>query len=300
MTPPEPLFIAAVILLPALGALSGLAFGPSAARRALAWCFLLPCACAPFLLPEGAALERFALAIMVGMGFFKMLDLSRERRPLSPLQRALFMAFPFDTLSVTRVRPRLQPGLVAAAIGWAALASGALWLHQTHLPAGGAARWVTRWGLGLVGFCSTVEAMNAVITQGALLVGFALPPLHRLPMLSRTVQEFWGERWNLSVQRLLQRNVFWPLARRRRVRAGVVATFVASALLHVWIMAVALDWAMAGLWAIFFLLQGVFLLVERRLRLASRPGPLPRVWTIVALVGSSPLFIEPALRVFPG
>jgi hypothetical protein len=47
------------------------------------------------------------------------------------------------------------------------------------------------------------------------------------------------------------------------------------------------------LWALFFLLQGVFILLERRLRVARWRPALAHVWTVALLVLSSPLFIEP-------
>jgi hypothetical protein len=114
------------------------------------------------------------------------------------------------------------------------------------------------------------------------------------------VQEFWGARWNLEVRRWLHLHAFRPFARRRRPLTGVLAAFAASTLLHVGIMLPTGGLAMAGLWAAFFLTQGVLVVVERRLGVATWPRGYAHAWTLFAFGVTSPMFVEPMLRVFPG
>ena len=96
-----------------------------------------------------------------------------------------------------------------------------------------AARLAVRWGVGLMTFYATVEVLASLLEQGYLVAGMQVPQLHRTPVFARTVQEFWGERWNLEVRRLLHRLAFMPLARKRRPAVGVLAAFGLSTLLHV-------------------------------------------------------------------
>jgi len=59
-------------------------------------------------------------------------------------------------------------------------------------------------------------------------------------------------------------------------------------------------WAMAGLWAVYFMAQAVIMIIERRLSVARWRAPLARCWTIVMMVLPAPLFLEPLMRVYPG
>jgi len=229
-----------------------------------------------------------------------LVDLTRDRRNLSVLQRVWFVLTPFDTRAVRRIRPTLRPRLVLALLAWIAIAGVALWIHETALPESGPERWLMRWASGLVGFYSLVEGMTAAVLQAYLLIGVQPPPLHLTPMLARTVQEFWGERWNLEIRRWLHLHAFMPLARRRKPMVGVLAAFFGSTLLHVSLMVPSRGWRMAALWALFFLVQGMIIVVERKLGVAKWRPPVARAWTLSLLVLTSPLFIEPILRVFPG
>jgi hypothetical protein len=49
--------------------------------------------------------------------------------------------------------------------------------------------------------------------------------------------------------------------------------------------------------AVFFGLQGVFILAEDRLHVHAWPVPLARAWTLAILLATSPLIIGPYLRI---
>jgi hypothetical protein len=71
-------------------------------------------------------------------------------------------------------------------------------------------------------------------------------------------------------------------------------------LLHYWFVAVALGSRWGLLMASFFALQGVLMVVESRLRQRRWPPIARRIWTICAVGGTSPLFVEPFLRILEG
>src|SRR5262249_23617594 len=124
------------------------------------------------------------------------------------------------------------------------------------------------------------------------------PVLHDDPILSRSVQEFWGERWNRIVSAWLAANCLWPLARRRRPLLGLAAAFAASALLHAYLTWAALALPSAMEMGVFFLIQAVIVLFERRVGVPRWPGAAARAWTVATLLLTSPLFVGPFLELF--
>jgi len=283
-----------------LSGAAGLVFGPSRLRRFIAAALSLTVPLLAWLAPRDPNVFRFFLAVYGSLTPMHMFDLLTDRRAHSPLQRAWFMLTPFDTRQVVRVTPRFERRWLVRFVLWSAVCLVCLWAVVEHAPAAGWQRYAMRWYLGLLGFYAAVEILGAVIVQGYLAVGLEPPLLHDDPGLACSVQEFWGQRWNLEIHRWLQLHMFRPRARKRRPIAGIIAAFVASTVLHVWIMLVCQGWAMAGVWAIFFMLHGLFVVAERRLKVARWPPALGRAWTIGLFVLSGPFFAEPLLRVFPG
>lgn len=79
---------------------------------------------------------------------------------------------------------------------------------------------------------------------------------------------------------------------------GVAAAFGASTLLHIW-----LAFVVAGLWpalwmGAFFVVQGVLTLLERRIGVLSWNALPARMWTVICLLCTAPLFVEPMLLGF--
>jgi hypothetical protein len=131
-----------------------------------------------------------------------------------------------------------------------------------------------------------------------LVAGYSLPLMHRTPIAARSVGEFWGQRWNIIVSARLRTFIFWPLARRRCAGLGVLCSFLVSGALHGWPILVALGTSAAFSMVLFFVIQGVFVLAESRLSIHTWPVTIARTWTLVILLASSPLLIDPDLRVF--
>ena len=131
-----------------------------------------------------------------------------------------------------------------------------------------------------------------------LLAGYSLPLMHRTPIAARSVREFWGRRWNIITGAWFRAFIFWPLARRRFAGAGVLCCFVVSGALHAWPMFVGLGIVAALSTLTFFIIQGGVVLAESRLRIHTWPVSTARAWTLGILLASSPLYIDPCLRLF--
>jgi hypothetical protein len=127
--------------------------------------------------------------------------------------------------------------------------------------------------------------------------GTAMRPIHDTPIAARSLRDFWGKRWNRAVSAWLYRLIFLPLARQHRPDLGLLCAYLVSGALHAWVAWVALGAFAAFELAVFFGLQGVFILAEDRLHVHAWPVPLARAWTITILLATSPLIICPYLRI---
>lgn len=281
----------------ALGAGAAAALDPdSRARRALMWILVCVGLALPWITSPEPRIGRFLVALGGALVWVHCLDLSCDRRRHSPWARIWFVLTPFDTRAVRRVRPRLRHGL--AVLGWAIAAAAGFWLVQQRVSSHAA--WALRWGGGLVACYALAEVAASGVTQGYLAFGREPPPMHRTPMLARTIQEFWGERWNLEVRRLLYSYAFRPLVRRRGLTTALIVTFLVSAVGHAWLMLPAGGVALAGVWGLFFIIHGMLMALERRLGVARWRRPFAHAWTVSMFVLTSPLFVEPMLRILPG
>lgn len=101
-------------------------------------------------------------------------------------------------------------------------------------------------------------------------VGVDAKPLMNWPILSQSVSEFWGKRWNLAFRDITHRFLFRPVAVRWNARLGLVAVFVFSGLVHDLVISLP-PLAGFGLPTLYFVIQGAALLVERS-KFAKRVG----------------------------
>jgi Membrane bound O-acyl transferase family len=147
------------------------------------------------------------------------------------------------------------------------------------------------------------ELLTAIMRFCHRLAGLKLIPNHNCPIASRSLREFWGQRWNHIISVYLNRFFFLPLARCRHPALGILCAFLASGIIHALavlaVMGVSPDaLKLATTMASFFLVQGLLVLAETPLRMRQWPGPLARIWTLGTLLVTSPLIIGPSLRVF--
>ena len=115
--------------------------------------------------------------------------------------------------------------------------------------------------------------------------GWLLPALHRRPWAARGVADFWGHRWNLWFSDWFRYCIFSRL--RRHPTLAMFLVFALSGLMHEWVTNGTLYYLtgkiLFGSMMIYFLLQAVGILVERRF---LRGHPLLNtvfVWLIVLL-----------------
>ncbi|MFO0881107.1 MAG: MBOAT family protein [Gemmataceae bacterium] len=92
--------------------------------------------------------------------------------------------------------------------------------------------------------------------------GVEAKPLMHWPLYATSLSDFWGRRWNTAFRDLTHRFLFRPLTPRLGARGAVFAGFVFSGIVH----DLVISWPAGGGYGgptVFFLLQGVGILVER-------------------------------------
>lgn len=106
-------------------------------------------------------------------------------------------------------------------------------------------------------------------------LGFSAEPLMKGPLLSTSLSEFWGSRWNTAFRDLAHHHLFLPFF-RFGVTTATLGVFLASGLVHELVISLPAG-AGFGLPTLYFLLQGAGILAERSK--AGRKLKLARGWT---------------------
>ncbi len=289
-----------MVALSAIGLCVGLVAGPTRPRRAAALAIGLLAPVVPLSLPQESVLARGLFALWTILIFLRSVDLATERRS-SPLGlRIALMFVVFDIRAARRCAPEVQPrafavGVLLALLSIAALGGAILFLPRLATPW----HYPLRWLAGAVFVYATADAANFLTTASYRGLGWKIPPQHDHPILSRSVGEFWSKRWNINVHAWLMRHTFRPFAARKRPVLGLCCAFFVSALLHWWLIYAALGFAWAIPMGAFFLLQGLLVLSERAVRIERFNPVLQRSWTVGWMLVTTPLFVEPFLRLIP-
>jgi len=241
----------------------------SLSRGMLMCCMGFPftIAAAPLFAPRTADFRRRLAYFFTWMGMRKI-----ERRIRS-----------FDIVSLFR----LIISTVVFAVGLACIktvSAVGLWL-------------LVRWlggGITIFAFAEMVTASHDLLTT---LMGIKAPALMRSPFLSTSVAEFWAKRWNVAASELGFRPLcFTPLARHGIVLA-LFAAFFASAVAHMLLVYTAMGrWRISIICGAFFVVQPLLILAERGMKVRCWSTTAARVWALVALGVTSPLFVEPAIQ----
>ncbi|QRK12522.1 hypothetical protein JQX13_22345 [Archangium violaceum] len=244
--------------------------------------------------------QTFRAFVALGSLWFlaRTVELVREPRHLPVARRIWHAVGLVDTRLARRRAPSLdRPALLRLLLCIPLVAAGFAGVYYGSQLSSSALRLGSRWAAGALFVYTAVE----VVVSGVILlysaVGIDPRPLHDDPIRSRTIAEFWGRRWNRAVHRFLKLNVFAPVARRGYTELGLALTFVVSAFFHFAFMLPAVGPGLAAMMGAFFLLQLPFLWAERALGVARWKEPLARAWTLTLLFVSSPLFVEPVLRI---
>lgn len=244
---------------------------------------------APWLAGPNVLL-RGLLALHGFISLLRVVDNVRSREAWSGLRRLIHVVSFVDTRALRRAPRHVDFPALGRALLWAALAVAGSYV--AHSP-----RQLVRWGAGLVLTYAVIEAGYAAAGAAYRALGFVAPRLHVWPLASLSVGELWGLRWARPVSGWLRDNCFRPLARRGHPMLGLLLGFAVSAVGHAYPVLVAIGLPLAGMMFAFFVVQAVFVLIETRLGASRWPRPARRVWTVTIMLASSPLFVEPALRV---
>lgn len=120
--------------------------------------------------------------------------------------------------------------------------------------------------------------------------GVNAKPLMNWPLLSASVSEFWGKRWNTAFRDLTHKFLFAPLARKFGARGGLAVGFLFSGVLHELVITVPAGGGY-GLPTLYFALQGLGLLIEKR---AKVRGATARAFAPLVIIAPAPLLFPPA------
>lgn len=180
-----------------------------------------------------------------------------------------------------------KPGLREWIGAVANLAFGAalVWcLARMALPAGQlAAGWV-----GMIGLVFVLHfGLFRFLSLAWQTAGINVQSLMRNPVLSRSVAEFWGRRWNAGFHELANRFLFRALRRRIGAKAATMFVFFASGIVHELVISVPARGGY-GLPTFYFLVQGACILFERTQfgrRCGLRRGWRGWLFTLLATAG---------------
>ena len=281
----------------ALCAISGVLNVPPRSRRALSVAVAALTLFAPWFASSEASIVRFLCAGGTAMAVFRNLDLYRDRRRWSIARRAAHLISVIDSRRLKCLVPHIDrtSWLRVGAFGLPTVIT--VWLLLRSGTPSSVAGYSVRWLFGALWAYTSIETLAALALAGCRLAGVELPKLHDNPILSRTLSEFWGRRWNLSVHYMLLDHCFRPLARRAGLSIALLGTFAASAVLHSWLVLAAGGLLMAASMASFFLLQGVLVIVEQRLGVRYWWRPMQHGWTMGCVLLTLPLLLEPLLKI---
>jgi hypothetical protein len=252
----------------------------------------------PWLMPNDIPVLRAILALGIAMTCLRSIDLARENKPRALWFRIVHVAIPLDTRRMRRVPSEIRIPLLTKNILYLALTFASMKMVTALGPSlDNVPHTLLRWLGGLLWAYAVSEVAYGGGEFLLRALGFDLYELHRSPAASLSVKEFWGDRWNRTVSMWFREHCLKPLARRTNAKIGMLASFLVSGILHAYLVLVALEWKMALVMLSYFLLQAVFVAIEIAFDSAHWNRSLARVWTLVLMIASSPLFVEPALRI---
>ena len=252
----------------------------------------------PWLLPTDGPLLRGSLAVWTTWCLGRVVDLVVESRNRAWEERLWHVFGLVDTRQATFTAPVLDRSALGKIIFYAALALiGLLIVNEVATASAGVWYWGLRWFGGALFFYSLADAVEGAVRTLYRATGVTIPRQHVFPIASRSVQEFWGRRWNRAVGGWLRAHCFLPYARQGRTQVGLLAAFAASAVFHAYFTVVAVGWGLASAMLLFFLIQGGLVLCELKMGVTQWPPVFAHVWVIVGVLGCAPLFVEPILYI---
>ncbi|GJN20984.1 hypothetical protein PR202_gb08429 [Eleusine coracana subsp. coracana] len=140
-------------------------------------------------------------------------------------------------------------------------------------------------------YCNLDFLLPCLAALGRAVLGLEMEPQFDRPYLSASLQDFWGRRWNLMASAVLRASVYGPVrARTGSAAAAVLATFLASGIMHEVVVYYVTFRPPTGRVTLFFALHGASLCAEKwwcarrgvSVRLLPRAVATPLVLAYVA------------------
>src|SRR5262249_50333309 len=126
--------------------------------------------------------------------------------------------------------------------------------------------------------------------------GIPVQPIMRAPILSRSIAEFWGGRWNTAFSDLTRWFILRPLSRRFGVGRATLLAFLVSGVVHEAVISLPAH-AGFGLPTAYFVLQWLGIVVERSLcwrGIGLGAGLLGRLFTLAVVAAPAFWLFHPA------
>lgn len=244
---------------------------------------------------DASPLERFLLMCLMALPLVASGALCL-RYPASGLRARLEYLFSWGNTHPVSRRPR-ELNLAALMQVLFSTAVLTLCFELMKAPAQSYAGFIARWFVGGVAVLAFAEMVSSTFPLVASLAGVSVPVFMNSPWRSRSITEFWTQRWNiLTSQKLFRPFCFGPLAQRGPI-AALCATFLLSGIIHFLLAYMALGkLTISIMCGSFFAVQPLWILAERKLRVRKWRPACAHAWTIGALAISCPLFIEPVVQ----
>ncbi len=121
--------------------------------------------------------------------------------------------------------------------------------------------------------------------------GWNAPALMKAPLLTLSLSDFWGKRWNRAFRDLTHRFLFRPLTKLLNPAHALLSGFLVSGLVHELVITVPAGGGYGGP-TVYFLIQGFGILGEKHLWPDSSPQ-FARILTVVCLFAPLPLLFPP-------
>src|SRR5688572_16666478 len=239
-------------------------------------------------IPAWAAMWGLAVAVFAAC---KVWTWSRHRKT-GPVGRQLAYLFLWPGMDAAAfLDPAIRPTPPRGAewlFGIAKTAMGAalVWIFAPRIEQTMLRGWVGLMGMVFILHFGTFHLASLAWRS----VGIQAVPLMKAPILSATLGELWGRRWNLGFHDVARDMVFEPLAPKVGSKVAALAVFLASGLVHDLVISVPAGGGW-GLPTAYFLLQGAGVLLERKLRLTNRVFAI-----VVAVAPMYALFHPPFVR----
>lgn len=174
-------------------------------------------------------------------------------------------------------------------------------LCMLYVP-GSSVPWILKSASLMLYFVLNMTAMSDLLSGFCLALGADVDEIFDAPLRSRSPREFWSRRWNKFINRFALKHVAMPIGRFWSASGVIFAVFLTSGAFHEYFAwGVGRSDAVYGSMMLFFILQGIVVLVATRLKVPVPRAPWGTIMTFTWMLVTAPLFflaVRPALQAF--